>query len=192
VVIKDGFLKDVNIVEGVLSGMTGIGGLSNLISTRVRDKYPELFSTGDTRFEKLSSTIEISDGRARTNDLMLEARDYTILGNGTFAFNNQLDFIATLIASQHLTEDIVSGVNAVKYITNEQGRLEIPFRLTGALPKVQPRPDSEFVTKALERTVIRKGIENLIKEKSTSETEQKELPLEEKILKKAIKGLLGK
>lgn len=192
--VKNGVLKDVNIVDGVLSRMTGIGGLSNLISPRIREKYSELFSTGDTRFDKLTSTIQIADGRARTDDLTLVARDYTILGKGTFDLNNQLDFDATLVASNRLTEDIASNVGAVKYITNEQGRLEVPFRLTGALPKVEPRPDSEFITKGLERAVIHKGIEKFIggKEESTSGSEQKKSPPEENLLKKTLKGILGK
>ncbi|MEA2624252.1 MAG: hypothetical protein QOD06_297, partial [Candidatus Binatota bacterium] len=129
--VKNGMLKDVNIAEGVLSGVTGVAGLSNLISPRVRAKHPELFATGDTKFDKLGGTVQIANGAARTDDLTLAARDYSILGKGTFDFDNQLDFTATLLGSRELTSDIVADVKEAQYVTDDAGHLAIPFRLTG-------------------------------------------------------------
>jgi len=194
--VRDGVIKDVNLADQVLASVTGIGGLSNLISPRVRSKYPDLFSTGDTKFEKLGGSVRIADGAARSDDLTLAARDYAILGKGTYSLDNALDFTATLVASKQLSDDIVADVREVKYITNEQGKVEIPFRLTGALPKVRPKPDGEFIAKALQRAVVGKGIEKIFgKEKplppGVTPTPDTKHP-ERELLKKGLEGLLGR
>ncbi|MGH7819743.1 MAG: AsmA-like C-terminal region-containing protein, partial [Candidatus Binatia bacterium] len=152
--VKDGVLKDVNVAEQVLTGITGVPGLSNLISPRTRAKYPDLFATGDTKFEKLGGSVAIADGVARTDDMTLAARDYAIRGEGTFALENQLDFTATLVASKPLTDDIVDDVKEAKYIANEEGRLAIPFRATGSLPNVKPRPDTDYLARAVARAAV--------------------------------------
>ena len=193
--VKDGMIKDVNIADQVLQSVTGIGGLSNLISPRVRQKHPALFATGDTKFDKLGGSVVIADGVARSDDLAILARDYAMLGKGTYSLDNQLDFMATLIASKELSDDVISDVREVKYLTNEQGKIAIPFRLTGALPSVKPKPDSEFIARALGRAVVGKGLEKIFgKEKSlppgVTATPDTKHP-ERELLKKGLQGLFG-
>ena len=199
--VKEGKLKDVNLAEQVLTGVTGIPGLSNFVSERTRQKYPEIFSTGDTAFEKLGGSVQIANGRATTDDITLAARDYSILGKGTFELVNRLDFTATLVASEKLTLDVTEDVKEAKYLRNEQGRIAIPFRLTGSLPDVKPRPDTEYIAKAIGRAAVEKGIEKgldklLGGKKKTDEagetgTEESEDPGRE-MLRKGLEGLFGR
>lgn len=192
--VKDGVLKDVNIADQVLASVTGIGGLSNLVSPRTRGKYPEIFSTGDTRFEKLGGTVQVADGEARTNDMTLAARDYAVLGRGSFALENRLDFTATLVASKQLSDDVVADVKEAKYIENDDGRIEIPFRLSGSLPGVRPKPDGEFITRALARAAVGKGIEKLFggKRKETPRPGEPTPRPETDLLRKGLEGLFGR
>ena len=194
--VKDGVIKDVNIADEVLKSVTGIAGLSNLISQRVRQKHPALFATGDTKFDKLGGSMALADGVARSDDLTISARDYAMLGKGTFSLDNQLDFVARLIASKELSDDVISDVREVKYLANEQGKIEIPFRLTGSLPSVRVKPDSEFITKALTRAAVGKGLEKLFgKDKAlppgVTPTPDTKHP-ERELLKKGLEGLFGR
>ena len=194
--VKDGVIKDVNIADQVLQSVTGIGGLSNLISPRVRAKHPALFATGDTKFDKLGGSVVVADGVARSDDLTIVARDYAMLGKGTYSLDNQLDFTATLIASKELSDDVIADVHEVKYLANEQGKVEIPFRLTGALPHVKPKPDGEFIARALSRAVVGKGLEKIFgKDKppppGVTATPDLKHP-ERELLKKGLEGLFGR
>src|SRR6185295_8368616 len=117
---------------------------SNLISPRVRAKHPALFATGDTKFDKLGGSVVIADGIARSDDLTIQARDYAMLGKGTYSLDNELDFTATLVASRELSDDVIADLRETKYLANQEGKIEIPFRLTGSLPRVKPKPDGEF------------------------------------------------
>jgi uncharacterized protein involved in outer membrane biogenesis len=191
--VKDGVLKDVNVADQVLQGVTGIGGLSNLVSPRVRAKHPDLFETSDTKFEKMGASIVIADGVARTDDLTVSARDYSMVGKGSYALDNQLDFGATLIASRELSDDVIADVRETKYLANDQGKIEIPFRLTGALPRVKAKPDSEFIMRALSRAVLGKGLEKIFgkdKPSTPGVTPTPDLKHPERdLLRKGLEGL---
>ena len=194
--VKDGMIKDVNIADQVLASVTGIGGLSNLISPRVRARHPELFEMGDTKFEKLGGSVQIADGVARSDDLTLAARDYAMLGKGTYSLDNELDFNAMLVASKELSDDVIGDVREAKYIADAQGRIAIPFRLTGALPHVKPKPDTEFIARALGRAAVGKGLDKLFgKEKplppGVTPTPDLKHP-ERELLKKGLEGLFGR
>ncbi len=192
--VKDGVLRDVNLADEVLASVAGIGGLSKLISPRVRNRYPAVFGTGDTKFDELGGSVQVANGVARSDDLTLAARDYAMLGKGTFALDNQVDFTATLVASKQLSDDIISDVREAQYITDEEGKLQIPFRLTGSLPRVKPKPDGEFIVKALSRAAIGKGLEKIFgKEKPSpapGETPAPSKHPERDLLKKGLEGLL--
>jgi len=191
--VKDGVIRDVNIADQVLQGVTGVGGLSNLISPRVRAKHRELFETGDTKFDKMGGSVVIADSVARTDDLTISSRDYSILGKGTYSLDNQLDFNATLVASRELSDDFIADVRETKYLANDQGRIEIPFRLTGALPRVKPKPDSEFIARALSRAVLGKGLERIFGKDKPSPPGVTPTPdlkhPERDLIKKGLEGL---
>jgi hypothetical protein len=194
--VRDGVIKDVNIADQVLQSVTGIGGLSNLISPRVRQRHPALFETGDTKFDKLGGSVAIADGVARSDDLTITARDYSMLGKGTYSLDNELDFTATLLASRELSDDVINDLREAKYLANQDGKIEIPFRLTGALPHVKPKPDSEFIARALSRAVVGKGLEKIFgKEKApppgVEPTPDRKHP-ERELLKKGLEGLFGR
>jgi uncharacterized protein involved in outer membrane biogenesis len=193
--VQDGVLTDVNLADQVLASVTGVPGLSQLISPRVRSTYPAVFSTGDTKFTKLGGSVQIANGVARSDDLMLEARDYAMRGKGTFALDNELDITATLVASKQLSDAIVADVRAVKYIENDQGKVEIPFRLTGALPQVTPKPDIESLTRSLSRAVVGKGVEEIFGKDKPTPAPGAPPPSkhpERDLLKKGLQGLFGK
>jgi hypothetical protein len=193
--VKDGVLTDVNLAEQVLASVTGVPGLSQFISPRVRSMYPAVFSTGDTRFDKLGGSVQIANGVARSDNLTLEAHDYAMHGKGTFALDNEIDLTATLVASKQLSDAIVADVREVKYLENDQGKVEIPFRLTGVLPQVKPKPDIESLTRSLSRAVVGKGLEEIFGQDKPTPAPGAPPPSkhpERDLLKKGLQGLFGK
>jgi AsmA protein len=159
----------VNVAEAVLSGATGIQGLTQLVSTSTRRKYPGLLTSADTDFETLHASFQIADGVATTNDLRLRAPDYEIDGRGDVRLDNRLSFHAVLRASERLTEDIVDEVKVAKYLRSSDRQLEIPFRLKGSWPQVRPKPDEEALLEALGRGALGKGLADLLGVKKKSD-----------------------
>jgi uncharacterized protein involved in outer membrane biogenesis len=109
--VVNGALLDVNWAENVLSGAAGAPGAVNLVPADVKNKYPVIFSSKDTEFKQLKGSTTISDGKARTDDLVVSAAEFETQGKGWFAFDHSVDFRALLLLSEKLTQDIISRAN---------------------------------------------------------------------------------
>lgn len=161
----DGAILDYNVVEDVISTVTRGTGVSDLISQQVKAKYPKLFASKNTEFKDLKSTFVVEQGKLKARHLKIDAGDYSMTGAGTIAFDRNLDLGLTFVASQALTADIIRDVSIAKYLTNSQGRIEIPFRLVGTLPKgVHPEPDATFVSEVAQKMLVGGGLEKLTDE----------------------------
>jgi len=159
--VLQGALLDFNIADNVLSSVTGIPGLTSLINPQVRKKYPETFEAKDTRFKELKGQFDLADARMNIRDLRIAAADYSVQGNGWVDFEKRVDFQAVLLLSQALSADLGRSVREVSYMFNNQNQFELPFALTGTLPKLKARPDSNYLGKMVQRGFMRKGAEEL-------------------------------
>jgi hypothetical protein len=160
--VTNGALKGVNVAEGVLGGVTGLPGLAVLVPPKVRTQHADLFTNHDTAFDRMGGSVQIADGGATTEDLEVTARDFTMRGRGRFAFDSSVDFTATLFLSPALSREVIEGVHAAKHLKDAQGRLEIPFRMSGVLPDVRPVPDMRVLSKAVSGALIEQGIGKLL------------------------------
>jgi AsmA protein len=152
--VRDGVLHGVNLVDGVLGGITGVERIATLAPESLRAKHPELFGAADTRFEELRTTARIADGQARTDDLVMRAPSYTVTGGGTAGLDGSLDLTAKFVAGAALTADIVGSIKDARWAANHQHLLEVPFRLTGRLPEVRVRPDPAFVARVVGSALV--------------------------------------
>jgi hypothetical protein len=159
--VRNGVLKGVNVADGVLSGVTGVAGLVTLVPARVRDRYRDIFAGDDTRFDELASDVRVADERIVLESLAVSAHDYAVRGKGTITFTQQVDLTATLIASAPLTADVIGTLKETALLTDTNGRLAIPFRLVGILPKVRVKPDQEFVGR-VRQALIGEGLGRLL------------------------------
>ncbi|MEE8311324.1 MAG: AsmA family protein [Candidatus Binatia bacterium] len=163
--LTGGRVLDVNIAESLLQQLTGVPGMSGLLSPRVRERHPKLFTTGDTVFEDMEAQFSIADGRMSSRDLTLHAEDFSLHGRANVGLDRSLDMSANFEASEKLTATLVAEVDAMKYLKGSSGRVQIPFKLRGFLPDVRPEPDMAFVRKALQRALIRGLTDSLLRPK---------------------------
>lgn len=147
--ILKGALANVNIAEGVLSGVTGVAGLTRLVSPPVRERYPEIFTTQDTTFDQLKGSATIREGKVQIEDVAIAAADYLARVKGWLALDGALEARGVLSLSKRISDDIVTEVGESKYLLNDQGRLEVPFTLAGTWPRPRPRPELEYVARML-------------------------------------------
>jgi uncharacterized protein involved in outer membrane biogenesis len=160
--ILQGAVHNFNIAESVLTGITGIPGLTNVVvSPALRNKYPETFTAKDTEFKELKTIIDVAGGRINVKDLRMAAAEFFVQGNGWADFNRRVDMRATLQFSQRLSEDLSRSTREIKYLLSNQGQLEIPFTLAGTLPNVKPRPDVNFLAQMVQRGFMRQGVDEL-------------------------------
>jgi uncharacterized protein involved in outer membrane biogenesis len=159
--VLQGALLDFNIADNVLSSITGIPGLTSFINPQVRKKYSETFEAKDTEFKELKGLFNLADSRMNVKDLRIAAADYTVQGNGWVDFDKRADFQSVLILSQRLSADLGRSAREVTYMFNNQNQVEVPFTLSGTLPKLKARPDAGHIGKMVQRGFLRRGTEEL-------------------------------
>jgi len=148
---------------------TGVPGAANLVPADVKNKYPAIFASKDTEFKQLKGSAIIGDGKARTDDLVVSAAEFETQGKGWFAFDHTVDFRAMLLLSEKLTQDITNRANQAKGLADKQGRLEIPFNLSGKLPGAKPKPDIGYIAQAMTKGAVERGLERFLQKKSPKE-----------------------
>jgi AsmA protein len=159
--VLQGALLNFNLADGALGGITGVPGLTNMISPSLRKKYPETFTAKDTEFKEMTMTLDVADGRINVKNLRLAAAEFLVQGNGWADFTRKVDFRTTINFSDRLSADLTQAARETKYLLNNQGQLEVPLALTGRLPNVKPVPDSRYLAQIVQRGFMRKGIDEL-------------------------------
>ncbi|NIP38302.1 MAG: AsmA family protein [Candidatus Dadabacteria bacterium] len=203
--LKEGELVDFNIAEGVLSGITGVSGLSGLVSSSLKSKYPQVFQSKSTVFYDMKSVLKIKEGKINFNDLILRATDYFVKGDGWVSLDKGVKVNGVLNLSEQFSNDLIANAGFVKYLRNADNQIQIPFDLSGLLPNVSPKPDLGYVAKSLKGAAIDKGKDELQKrvidkiipkntdpDSETDENSENVQPksLEEELLQKGLDKVL--
>jgi len=160
--VHDGAIRGLNVADGVLTGTTGLAGLTTLVPLRVRERHPDIFATGDTRFQTLTADFRMANEKLHLDSAVATAKDYDVRSHGSVTFAQYVDVTGTLHASPGLTADIVGAIKEARFLTDEASMLAIPFRMAGQLPNVRPQVDTEFVGRALKKALVDEGLDRLL------------------------------
>ncbi|MCH7570437.1 MAG: hypothetical protein IH919_07715, partial [Deltaproteobacteria bacterium] len=106
---------------------------------------------------------------------------------GRVGFDKTMRWNATLALSSQLTQELIEKHRNVRYMVNGQGILGVPFKLSGTLPNVRPKPDIRRLANLIQKGMLRKGVERALRGKKS----QKKNDPRDWILK-GLEQLLGK
>jgi len=128
--------------------------IGSLVPQSIANNHPELFNSPDTDFQQLGLTFTIQGPRISTNDLVMKTADYAMNGDGWFDMDKNIDLTARILLTKQLTDEIIAQKKNVVYVTNSDGQIDIPLRITGQLPKPSVLPDiGELAQRASQRAV---------------------------------------
>jgi hypothetical protein len=161
--ILKGTWKDFNLLEGVLSRVTGLPGIGNLVATRLPSRYASLFQRKDTPFDRLEGSFRLADGKLESHDLVLISGDYGVEAAGWIDLEQRMEWQATLFLSRKFTAELVRKHKNLRYAADARGRLVVPFVLKGKIPKLRPIPDLRKLVESLQRNFLRRGMERLFR-----------------------------
>lgn len=161
--VVNGALIDMNLAESVMSNVPG--GVKK-VPADIRNKYPAIFSSKDTEFKQMKGSATIGDGKARTDDLVISAAEFESQGKGWYAFDRTVHFKAVLFFSEQLSEDIIKRAKEAKNFVDDQGRIEMPFTLSGKIPGAKPKPDMNHIARTMQKGFLERGLGSFSRKKS--------------------------
>ncbi len=142
-------LHDINLVEEALAGLTGVPGLSVRLPEEMREKYPSIFSSGSTEFDRVDAKVEVRDGKVHIAGIKVDAKDYGLRGQGSVSLDGDLDLSTRVVLSNALSRDLIDRAKPLKHLRREDKRIAIPVKISGVLPEVSARPETDTIAKRL-------------------------------------------
>jgi AsmA-like C-terminal region len=156
--LKDGKLIGVNIVAQALDKTKHLPAIGDLVPSSIVKNHPELFANPDTDLQNASLTFALEGPKISTNDLTVQTPDYDIQGKGWFDMDRKLDVLADIILSKPLTQEIIANKKNVVYVTNREGRIDVPLEIRGTLPRPKVLPNvGQLAQRAGRHVVEREG-----------------------------------
>jgi uncharacterized protein involved in outer membrane biogenesis len=104
----------------------------------------------DTRFSRLSATLDVASGAATTNDLVLLSSDLRVQAAGRIAADRSLSLRGVAVLSPERSKSAISSIHELSGLRNRNGEVEVPLTITGTLDSPSFGIDIE--------SIIRKGI----------------------------------
>jgi uncharacterized protein involved in outer membrane biogenesis len=119
-------------------------------------------SDKDTKFESFSGTAAIGGAKAKTNDLLLKAGEFTMQGAGVMGFDQSLDFKLQAVVSAAKSQELLAKLGPLSRLRNSQGQIAIPVTVSGTAtaPKYGV-PVGSVAKKAVEGE-LQKGLNKLL------------------------------
>lgn len=147
---------DLSLSDGILNGVD-VGAVLAQLETMIRSRRLANVNRGEqTVFDNLSASIQINNGIASSNDLLIQAPGFNVTGTGTLAN----------LQTQSLDFDLLASVNAASAtVASEQydiGGYSLPISCTGAMNSPSCLPDIDSIVSAAIGNVVQEGIGSLL------------------------------
>ncbi len=161
---------DLNLTDGIFSGVD-VGSVLSQIETMLRSRRLVNITRGEqTAFDNLSANIQINNGIATSNDLLIESPGFRITGTGTLAN----------LRTETLDFDLLTSVDpATASLESEEydiGGYSLPIKCTGNINSPRCLPDIQSIFNAAVTNVIQEEVGGLLdrvlgRERNTDNTE---------------------
>jgi len=146
--IKEGGIKNLNIANSVVKGVSGVPGITNFISDDIKDKHPSVFKSVDTDFYTFTTPININNGKVNMDNINIKTKSYEVNGNGYVGLDGSMDMNGVVALSGALSDDLVEKKDMVKYLKNSSGQIEIPFKMDESM---KPQPDMDYLQNTFQK-----------------------------------------
>ncbi|MDG2089984.1 MAG: AsmA family protein [Gammaproteobacteria bacterium] len=147
---------ELALTDGILEGVD-VGAVLAQLETMIRSRQLLSVDRGEqTAFDNLSATVQIENGIARSNDLLLLSPGFNVTGTGTLANlqNQSLDF------------DLLASVNSASATVESEeydiGGYSLPINCSGLMNSPSCLPDINSIVSAAIGNVLQEGIVNIL------------------------------
>ena len=150
--IAQGVVNNFNILKFILSKMTILPKLDEVLLNNLPEKYKEQLEQKGTVFDNISIKTSFKKGDIMVDRAELVSLAFSLVAQGRIDRSQNMDFKASLYVAKELADQMVSLVPELKVLVEEDGRLSIPVKTYG----FRIFPDTEVLAKKL---ILREGKE---------------------------------
>lgn len=148
--IRNGFLKNVNFIKSILSGIDSMPGLESILTGEHPIEYLPLLRGNDSPFEIFRCDFQVFKERIHIWETLLKHRHYMLEAEGNFeGFRGDIDIKGVLVLLEPLTRYLSAKYPSLVPLTNSYDRIAMPFISSGVMPGITARPHLNYVTQKI-------------------------------------------
>lgn len=143
--VSDADLRTVRLMPEVARTLSAAGKVAGF------EVPPSLEST---KFDKLETSLKLADGRLATPDLTLSGRDVAVTADGSIGLDRSLSYQGHVVLGPAIVKSLG---NAGRYLADSQGRLSVPFQVSGQIATPKVAIDEAIVLDLVRRALAHQG-----------------------------------
>ncbi len=147
--VTDADLKTVQLLPEVARTLSTIGKVAGF-------QIPP--SLESTTFTKLETSLRLADGRVATPDLTLSSKDIAVSADGSLGLDKSLAYRGQVTLAAPVVKSLGT---AGRYVADPQGRLSLPFTVSGTVAAPRVAIDERIVLDLGRRVLARQAGEQL-------------------------------
>ncbi len=143
--VDDPVLRNMNVLEEILSKLAAIPGLSSALDQRMSDSLKERRARRDTPFETMDEDFSIERGAIRFNQFDVVSPDVKVSGAVNVGVDGSINARPTIWIHEEIMAELAGRVHELAYTLNSQGQMQIPLTVTGTLARMSILPDIQYL-----------------------------------------------
>lgn len=171
--LENGVLSNMNLLREVFDRMTLIPGLTETLFARLPPSYREKLNARDTRFDPIAFSAAARGGVVSFPEMRVSTDSFALSGSGRLGPEGDLQFPGRVEIEPQLSAALIRSVEELRFLTDEQGKMEIPVLVQGKLPQVSAAPDLNAVAGRLFTAKGEELVGNLLEKVFEKEEEKK-------------------
>jgi len=147
--IADAELRTVQLMPRVAETLAAVGRVAGFT-------VPAALQS--EKFSRLDTSLRLADGRLATPDLTMTGRDASVAASGSLGLDRTLAYEGRIT----LSPSVVKSLGSVgRYVADEEGRLTLPFRVSGPVTSPGVAIDQSVVAELGRRALARQAGERV-------------------------------
>lgn len=157
--IKDAVLEGINLLAAGLNSIP-LPGLTDTVASYLPPETQDDMRKGVTAIDQLEVLADVNQDVMTIKKGEVSTRDLSASATGAVRMAGTLDMSAKLFIAPKLSDLLIKKVSDLGGLKKDDGRICIPFSVSGPMIKPQVQADTDYLTKNL---LIGRGTQELQK-----------------------------
>ena len=157
-------IEGVNHVASIIGSLKMIPLLGTAILNDLPPSVRSVMNATGTKLNSVYTKLGYSGATIRISDLVADAGVLTVMGDGTASTSGSLDMRAKVALGSDLSYYLISKAKEMQSLSDNTGRIVLPFIISKSANGIVFAPDVEEITKLAAKAFVREGAKKLLQD----------------------------
>ena len=162
---------NLNLLKEILGKMSMIPGLIDRLKQQLPEKYWDKLNEKDTSISNIQQNFDIRNGILTMDHLAVATETAQLTGSAEIRLDGELAVQTMIFIEPQLSSALVKSVAELQYLTDQDGRVQLPIKINGLIPSIRVFPDLQYIGTRLATAKTQELLSNLFKKNDQNGTQ---------------------